>query len=41
LEDFPNVKRWFETIHQRQATQNAYRLSEQLNPKAPKLPPLV
>jgi GST-like protein len=41
LEDFPNVKRWFETIHQRQATQNAYRLSEQLNPKAPKLPPLA
>lgn len=40
LEDFPNVKRWFETIHQRQATQNAYRISEQLNPKAPKLPPL-
>lgn len=40
LEDFSNVKRWFETIHQRQATQNAYRLSEQLNPKAPKLPPL-
>lgn len=40
LGDFPNVKRWFETIHQRQATQNAYRISEQLNPKAPKLPPL-
>lgn len=38
---FPNVKRWFNTIHQRQATQNAYRLAETLNPNAPKLPPLA
>lgn len=41
IHQFPNVKRWFNTIHQREATQRAYKLSEELNPKAPKLPPLA
>lgn len=41
INEFPNVKRWFNTIHQRPATQSAYRLAEQLNPNAPKLPPLA
>jgi len=41
IDAFPNVKRWFNTIHARDATQQAYRLSEELNPKAPKLPPLA
>ena len=41
IESFPNVKRWYNDIHQRDATQQAYRLSEQLNPNAPKLPPLA
>lgn len=41
LDDFPHLKRWFESIHQRPATQKAYRLSEELNPNAPKLPGLV
>jgi GSH-dependent disulfide-bond oxidoreductase len=41
IHDFPNVKRWFNTIHQRPATQSAYKLAEQLNPNAPKLPPLA
>jgi GST-like protein len=41
IHEFPNVKRWFNTVHQRPATQSAYRLAEQLNPNAPKLPPLA
>jgi GSH-dependent disulfide-bond oxidoreductase len=41
IQDFAHVKRWFDAIHQRPATQRAYKLSEDLNPKAPKLPPLV
>ncbi len=41
INEFQNVKRWFNTIHQRPATQSAYRLAEQLNPNAPKLPPLA
>jgi len=41
IQDFAHVKRWFNAIHQRPATQRAYKLSEDLNPKAPKLPPLV
>ena len=41
IHEFPNVKRWFNGIHQRDATQRAYALAEKLNPNAPKLPPLV
>jgi len=41
IDAFPNVKRWYNDIHQRDATQRAYKLSEDLNPKAPKLPPLA
>lgn len=41
IHQFPNVKRWYNAIHQRPATQRAYRLAEDLNPKAPKLPPLA
>ena len=41
IHQFPNVKRWFNVIHQREATQRAYKLSEDLNPKAPKLPALA
>ena len=41
INEFPNVKRWFNDIHERDATQRAYGLSEKLNPNAPKLPPLV
>jgi GST-like protein len=40
LVEFPHVKRWFASIHQRPATQRAYALSAQLNPSAPKLPEL-
>lgn len=41
IDEFPNVKRWFNTIHGREATQKAYKLAEELNPAAPKLPPLA
>ena len=34
LEDFPNVKRWFETIRARPATDRAYALVAQVNPNA-------
>jgi GSH-dependent disulfide-bond oxidoreductase len=40
IKAFPNVYRWYKSIHQRPATQRAYLLSEKLNPKAPKLPTL-
>jgi len=30
LEDFPHLKRWFEAIHARPATQRAYALGEQI-----------
>ena len=33
LDDFPNVKRWFETIHQREAVQRAYALAKTINPE--------
>ena len=36
LEDFPHLKRWFETIYARPATARAYKLAKQVNPdKAP------
>lgn len=40
LADFPHLLRWYKAIHLRPATQRAYQLSEELNPNAPKLPPL-
>ncbi len=35
LNDFPNLKRWFDTIAARPATQRAYALVEQVNPGQP------
>lgn len=32
LDDFPNLKRWFETIRARPATSRAYALAEKINP---------
>ncbi|SDL94454.1 glutathione S-transferase [Modicisalibacter muralis] len=32
IEDFPNVKRWFETIAARGAVKRAYALAEEINP---------
>lgn len=32
LNDFPNLKRWFETISKRPATKKAYALVEEVNP---------
>ena len=40
LADFPHLQRWYRSIHQREATQRTYKLSEALNPNAPNLPPL-
>jgi GSH-dependent disulfide-bond oxidoreductase len=34
LEDFPHLKRWFEAIRARPATERAYALSKQVNPGA-------
>lgn len=34
LDDFPNLKRWRETIQARPATARAYALANQINPKA-------
>ena len=34
LEDFPNLKRWFETIKARPATVRAYDLVQSVNPQA-------
>jgi len=31
LDDFPNLKRWFEAIQQRPATQRAYALAANIN----------
>lgn len=33
LDDFPNLKRWFAQIAERPATQRAYALAEQINPR--------
>lgn len=35
LDDFPHLKRWFERIGERPATQRAYALVEQINPGSP------
>ena len=35
LDDFPGIKRWFESIRQRPATIRAYALAEQVNPAQP------
>ena len=35
LDDFPHLKRWFQRIAQRPATQRAYALVEQINPGSP------
>ncbi|ETF01964.1 glutathione S-transferase [Advenella kashmirensis W13003] len=35
LNDFPNLKRWFDTIAARPATERAYALVEQVNPGQP------
>jgi GST-like protein len=35
LEDFPNLKRWFETIRARPATQRAYEIVKTVNPGTP------
>jgi GST-like protein len=34
LDDFPHLKRWFETIRARPATERAYALTEKVNPDA-------
>jgi GST-like protein len=34
LEDFPHLKRWFEAIRARPATERAYALTTQINPNA-------
>jgi GST-like protein len=34
LNDFPHLKRWFETIAKRPATARAYALADQINPNA-------
>jgi len=35
LSDFPHLKRWFEAIAARPATQKAYAIAEQINPAPP------
>ena len=35
LNDFPNLRRWFETIKARPATIRAYQIAEEINPPAP------
>ena len=34
LDDFPNLKRWFETIQKRPAVERAYAIAKQVNPDA-------
>jgi len=34
LDDFPNLKRWFETIREKPATKRAYDLVKEINPNA-------
>lgn len=35
LDDFPNIKRWFDAIRQRPATVRAYEIAERINPSQP------
>jgi GSH-dependent disulfide-bond oxidoreductase len=35
LDDFPNLKRWFERIQRREAVQRAYALAKTINPAPP------
>lgn len=35
LEDFPNVKRWFQTIGARPAVKRAYEIAQEINPISP------
>ena len=35
LDDFANLKRWFETIQRREAVQRAYALAKTINPAPP------
>lgn len=35
LDDFPNIKRWFDAIQQRPATVRAYEIAERINPSQP------
>jgi GST-like protein len=35
LDDFPNLKRWFETIQRREAVPRAYALAKTINPAPP------
>ncbi len=41
LDDFPNLKRWYMTIAEREATQKAYQLAFKYNEKATALPIVV
>lgn len=38
MADFPNLKRWFDAIAARPATQRAYALGETIRPDAPPVP---
>lgn len=35
LDDFPNIKRWFDAIQQRPATVRAYEIAQRINPSQP------
>jgi GST-like protein len=35
LDDFPNLKRWFESIKVRPAVQRAYEIGDRIRPPAP------
>lgn len=35
LDDFPNIKRWFDAIQQRPATVRAYEIAQRMNPSQP------
>lgn len=35
LDDFPHLKRWFETVANRDAVKRAYALADKINPPKP------
>jgi len=35
LDDYTNIKRWFETIQRRDAVQRAYAIAKTINPAPP------